>query len=153
MVIRKGGKVATIPLAPRTVRAIDLAIGERQTDPYSRPPTGRGWTDTAPRGSSAALPGRPLRMALTLGLGKAIIVAHKAASIGTARDLRMYYSSSLIQVLGDGATVSVSGVCPMSAAPGQTPGPRRARATGTHVLAQSVPGRVAPMADQPGATP
>jgi integrase/recombinase XerD len=28
-VIRKGGKVVTIPLAPRTARAIDLAIGER----------------------------------------------------------------------------------------------------------------------------
>jgi integrase len=29
MVTRKGGKVVTIPLAPRTARAIDLAIGER----------------------------------------------------------------------------------------------------------------------------
>jgi integrase/recombinase XerD len=28
-VTRKGGKVATIPLAPRTARAIDLAVGER----------------------------------------------------------------------------------------------------------------------------
>ncbi len=28
-IIRKGGKVVTIPLAPRTARAIDLAIGER----------------------------------------------------------------------------------------------------------------------------
>jgi integrase/recombinase XerD len=28
-VLRKGGKVVTIPLAPRTARAIDLAIGER----------------------------------------------------------------------------------------------------------------------------
>ncbi|HXZ76631.1 MAG TPA: tyrosine-type recombinase/integrase [Streptosporangiaceae bacterium] len=29
VVVRKGGKVVTIPLAPRTARAIDLAIGER----------------------------------------------------------------------------------------------------------------------------
>ncbi|MGH2705297.1 MAG: tyrosine-type recombinase/integrase [Actinomycetota bacterium] len=30
---RKGGKVVTIPLAPRTARAIDLAIGERIEGP------------------------------------------------------------------------------------------------------------------------
>ncbi len=28
-VLRKGGKVVTVPLAPRTARAVDLAIGER----------------------------------------------------------------------------------------------------------------------------
>jgi integrase/recombinase XerD len=28
-ITRKGGKVVTIPLAPRIARAIDLAIGER----------------------------------------------------------------------------------------------------------------------------
>ena len=32
-VLRKGGKVVTIPLAPRTARAIDLAIGERIEGP------------------------------------------------------------------------------------------------------------------------
>ena len=32
-IIRKGGKVVTIPLAPRTARAIDLAIGERAAGP------------------------------------------------------------------------------------------------------------------------
>jgi integrase/recombinase XerD len=32
-IIRKGGKVVTIPLAPRTARAIDLAIGERSEGP------------------------------------------------------------------------------------------------------------------------
>ena len=32
-VTRKGGKVATIPLAPRTARAIDLAISERTDGP------------------------------------------------------------------------------------------------------------------------
>jgi integrase/recombinase XerD len=33
VVTRKGGKVVTIPLAPRTARAIDLAIGERSQGP------------------------------------------------------------------------------------------------------------------------
>jgi integrase/recombinase XerD len=33
LVTRKGGKVTTIPLAPRTARAIDLAIGERSEGP------------------------------------------------------------------------------------------------------------------------
>jgi integrase/recombinase XerD len=32
-VLRKGGKVVTIPVAPRTARAIDLAIGERVEGP------------------------------------------------------------------------------------------------------------------------
>ena len=32
-VVRKGGKVATSPLAPRTARAIDLAVGERVEGP------------------------------------------------------------------------------------------------------------------------
>jgi integrase len=33
VITRKGGKVVTIPLAPRTARAIDLAIGERIEGP------------------------------------------------------------------------------------------------------------------------
>ena len=32
-ITRKGGKVVTIPLAPRTARAIELAIGERADGP------------------------------------------------------------------------------------------------------------------------
>lgn len=35
-VVRKGGKVVTIPLAPRTARAIDLTIGERAEGPIIR---------------------------------------------------------------------------------------------------------------------
>jgi integrase/recombinase XerD len=34
--LEKPGKVATIPLAPRTARAIDLAIGERTSGPLFR---------------------------------------------------------------------------------------------------------------------
>jgi integrase/recombinase XerD len=33
VITRKGGKVVTIPLAPRTARAVDLAIGERTEGP------------------------------------------------------------------------------------------------------------------------
>ena len=32
-ITRKGGKIVTIPLAPRTVRAIDLSVGEREEGP------------------------------------------------------------------------------------------------------------------------
>ena len=32
-VLRKGGKVVTVPLAPRSARAVDLAVGERLTGP------------------------------------------------------------------------------------------------------------------------
>jgi integrase len=55
VITRKGGKVVTIPLAPRTARAIDLAIGERTEGPLA----GGGWTGTAPPGSSAASPAAP----------------------------------------------------------------------------------------------
>ena len=38
---RKGGKIVTIPLAPRTARAIDFAIGERLDGPIFLRPDGR----------------------------------------------------------------------------------------------------------------
>ena len=63
-ITRKGGKIVTIPLAPRTARALDLAIGERTEGPR----TGGGWTGTAPGGSSArppAAPGSPRTSRLT----------------------------------------------------------------------------------------
>jgi integrase/recombinase XerD len=41
VITRKGGKVVTIPLAPRTARAIDLAIGERSDGPVFLTPDGR----------------------------------------------------------------------------------------------------------------
>jgi len=40
-ITRKGGKVVTIPLAPRTTRAIDLAIGERKDGPVFLAADGR----------------------------------------------------------------------------------------------------------------
>jgi site-specific recombinase XerD len=41
VVTRKGGKVVTIPLAPRTARAIDLAVGERSEGPVFLSADGR----------------------------------------------------------------------------------------------------------------
>jgi integrase/recombinase XerD len=67
-VMRKGGKVVTIRLAPRTARAIDLAIDERTGGPVFLTRTGGGWTGTAPGGSSAgsrAAPGSASRSRLT----------------------------------------------------------------------------------------
>jgi site-specific recombinase XerD len=32
-IVRKGGKIVTVPLAPRTARAVDLAVGERSEGP------------------------------------------------------------------------------------------------------------------------
>jgi len=52
-ITRKGGKAVTVPLAPRTARAIDLAIGERTEGRCSWPGTVGGWTGTAPGESSA----------------------------------------------------------------------------------------------------
>ena len=47
VIIRKGGKVVTVPLAPRTARAIDLAIGERSEGPIFGPHTLRHTVITA----------------------------------------------------------------------------------------------------------
>ena len=41
VITRKGGKVVTVPLAPRTARAIDLAVGERCEGPIFVAPDGR----------------------------------------------------------------------------------------------------------------
>ena len=41
VITRKGGRVATIPLAPRTARTIDLAIGERTEGPIFLAADGR----------------------------------------------------------------------------------------------------------------
>jgi integrase/recombinase XerD len=58
-ITRKGGKVVTVPLAPRTARAIDLATGERCDGPVFLAAGSRRWTGTVPGGSSAWSPGGP----------------------------------------------------------------------------------------------
>jgi integrase len=59
MITRKGGKVVTIPLAPRTARAIDLAIGERTERPLFVAAVGKRLNRTAPPGSFAGSPAAP----------------------------------------------------------------------------------------------
>jgi hypothetical protein len=54
VITRKGGKVVTVPLAPRTARAIDLATGERMEGPIFLTADGRRldrhgrWADRPP---------------------------------------------------------------------------------------------------------
>jgi integrase/recombinase XerD len=52
-ITRKGGKVVTIPLAPRTAGRSTWRPANAPTGPSSWPPTAGGWTATAPGGSSA----------------------------------------------------------------------------------------------------
>ena len=52
VITRKGGKIATIPLAPRTARATDLEIGERCDGPVVQAQMAGGWTGTERPGSS-----------------------------------------------------------------------------------------------------
>jgi integrase len=67
-ITRKGGKVVTIPLAPRTARAIDLAIGERAGGPVLLAADGRRPDRHGAGRSSAAphvAPGSPRSSRLT----------------------------------------------------------------------------------------
>jgi integrase len=59
VITRKGGKVVTIPLAPRTARAIDLAAGERTEGPLFATADGRRLD------RHGAAPGSPSRSART----------------------------------------------------------------------------------------
>jgi len=58
-ITRKGGKVVTIPLAPRTARAIGLATGERNEGPIFLAPDGR----RLDRHGAARIVGRAARRA------------------------------------------------------------------------------------------
>jgi len=68
VITRKGGKVVTIPLAPRTARAIGLAVGERVEGPIFLAQMGCGWIGMARPGASAGSPaalGSPSRSGRT----------------------------------------------------------------------------------------
>jgi len=58
-VLRKGGKVVSVPLAPRTARAVDLAIGERLAGPIFVGANGQRMDATVPDGSCAGWPAVP----------------------------------------------------------------------------------------------
>ena len=76
-------RVVTIPLAPRTARPIDLVIGER-TEGRSSPPTGGGWTGTAPPGSYGGSPAVP-RSPSTWAAHAAARVHHRRTGCRGAR--------------------------------------------------------------------
>jgi integrase len=61
-ITRKGGKVVTIPLAPRTARAIDLAVGDRTGGPVFLAADGRR-LDRHGAGRSSARPPAARRIA------------------------------------------------------------------------------------------
>ena len=77
-VLRKGGKLVTIPLAPRTARAIDLVIGERLDGPIFRRADGRRM-DRHSAGADRPL-GRPSR-----GSGQEDQPAHPVARVDHRR--------------------------------------------------------------------
>jgi len=58
-ITRKGGKVVTIPLAPRTARASTWPSASAPAGRCSWPPADGGWTGTARGGSSARSPAAP----------------------------------------------------------------------------------------------
>jgi len=63
-----GGKVVTIPLAPRTARAIDLAVGERSEGPVFLAADGRRLDRhgaARPPAGPPAAPGSPSRSGRT----------------------------------------------------------------------------------------
>ena len=73
-ITRKGGKVVTIPLAPRTARAIDLAIGERIGGPIFLAADGR----RLDRHGAGRVVRRVARRA---GITKPVTPAHAAARV------------------------------------------------------------------------
>ncbi|HEY2315687.1 MAG TPA: tyrosine-type recombinase/integrase [Streptosporangiaceae bacterium] len=74
VITRKAGKVVTIPLAPRTARAIDLAIGERCEGAIFLAADGR----RLDRHGAARIVRRIARRA---GIGKTVGHAHTAACL------------------------------------------------------------------------
>jgi integrase/recombinase XerD len=81
VITRKGGKVVTIPLAPRTARAIDLAVGERVEGPIFFGPDGQ----RLDRHGAARVVRRVARRA---GISKPVGAAHAAARIHHRRPRR-----------------------------------------------------------------
>src|SRR4029078_13712429 len=90
-ITRKGGKVVTIPLAPRTARAIDLAISDRTDGPVflarngrrlDRHGAGRIVRTTARRaGIAKVVTPHTLRHAFTTAaLGRRVVAAGRAGS-------------------------------------------------------------------------
>jgi integrase/recombinase XerD len=83
VITRKGGKVVTIPLAPRTARAIDLAIGERCEGPIFLTIDGRR-LDRHGAGRIVRRVARRAGIAKNVGPHVAARVHHRSAGRGCA---------------------------------------------------------------------
>jgi site-specific recombinase XerD len=75
-ITRKGGKVVTIPLAPRTARAIDLAIGERTDGPIFLAFDGRRLDR---HGAARIVRGAARRAGIAKPVGPRTLVHHRGA--------------------------------------------------------------------------
>jgi integrase/recombinase XerD len=101
-IVRKGGKIVIIPMAPRTARAIDLAVGERCDGPIfvgvdgrriDRHAAGRIVRRIAPRAGIAKRAGLTLRHAFitaALDAGVPLRDVHEAASHSDPRTTMRY---------------------------------------------------------------
>jgi integrase/recombinase XerD len=123
-ITRKGGKVVTIPLAPRTARAIDLAIGERSGGPVflardgrrlDRHGAGRIVGKTARRaGITKPLTPHTLRHAFitaALDAGVPLRDVQEAASHADPRTTMRYDNSRVLHQAGEKPQVSRSRRC------------------------------------------
>ena len=96
-ITRKGGKVVTIPLAPRTARAIDLAVGERTGGPVFLAADGR----RLDRHGAGRVVRKTARRA---GIGKAVTphtLRHVLSALFPCRDSRCRRQADLRSVLFD----------------------------------------------------
>jgi hypothetical protein len=90
-ITRTGGKVVTVPLALRTARAIDLAIGERTEGRVFLAADGRRLDGTEPGGSSARLPAAPGSASWShrKTLRHAFITAAQVSGVASAATFRL----------------------------------------------------------------
>ena len=125
---RKGGKVVTVPLAPRTARAIDLAIGERTEGPVflakdgrrlDRHGAGRVVRQIARRaGIAKTVTPHTLRHAFitaALDAGVPLRDVQEAASHADPRTTMRYDKSRVLHLPGEKPQVSRSRRCRNSA--------------------------------------
>jgi integrase/recombinase XerD len=120
-ITRKGGKIVTIPLAPRTARALDLAIGERTEGPLfaaadgrrlDRHSAGRIVRKTAHRAGIGKLVTphtlRPAFIIAALDAGVPLRDVQEAASHADPRTTMRYDNSRVLHQTGEKPQVARS---------------------------------------------
>jgi len=125
VITRKGGKVVTIPLAPRTARAIDLAVGERADGPIFCGPDGQ----RLDRHGAARVVRRVARRA---GITKPVgphADPRTTLRYDRARGSRDRHATYIVAAYLAGAA-RVSSDCPKPTPPGPIQRPGGARAAG-----------------------